>query len=179
MFVNKKFASLIVVVALFALLLVAPVAQAQEMTETPVVCDSTLVTLLLVAEHDYDYLSDMMTMDSSHMPNVDLGQFKPIIDSITSMMMAMPQMSDSEIQMMATEEAQTMDLMGMSDVDLMKMWVEHTNMTGDVSAMTMLTEGDVAGEDPACSALRKDVQHFLLVHIVSDMMHADTMSSGM
>ena len=180
MSVPKKFTSLLIVFALLAVLLVAPAAQAQEMTETPVVCDSTLVTLLLVAEHDYDYLSDMMMMaDNGHMPNVDLGQFKPIIDSITAMMMAMPQMSDSEMQMMATEEAQTMDLMAMSDVDLMKMWVKETNMTGDVSAMTMLTEGAVAGEDPACSALRTDVQHFLLVHIVADMMHADMMGSGM
>ncbi len=173
MSVQKKFASLIVTFALFAVLLVAPAAQAQEMTETPVVCDSTLVTLLLVAEHDYDYLSDMMMMDSSHMPNVDMGQFKPLIDSIIAMMTAMPAMTDDQMQMMATEESQASEMMSMSDGALMQMWMKSMNMPEDDMPMnSVLTAGDVAGEDPACSALRQDVQHFLLVHIVADMMHS-------
>ena len=152
-------------------MLVAPVAQAQETTQSaPVVCDSTLAMLLLVAEHDYDYLSNMM-MNGGQTPNVDLGLYKPLVDDIMSMMTSM-QMTDQEAQMMATEEAQANSMMSMSDEDLIKMWMESMNTQGDMSTMTMLTQGDVAGEDPACSALRKDVQHFLLVHIVASMMHS-------
>jgi hypothetical protein len=164
---QKRFLSLTIVLTLVFGLLIAPAAQAQMSTESaaPVVCDSTLVTLLLVAEHDYDYLSNM-EMNRGTMPNVDMGIYKPIIDSIMSMMTSHQSMSTDQMQMMATEEAQAKS---MSDEDLMKMWVKETKMTGDVAMMTMLTQGDVPGEDPACSALRKDVQHFLLVHIVASM----------
>ncbi len=171
MIVFRKFASLTVIFALVSMLLVVPSTQAQEMSD-PVVCDSTLVTLLLVAEYNYDYLSNMMTMDGGHAPNVELGQYKPLIDDIIAMMTSMHgDMSDEDMQMMATEEAQTMDMMSMSDEDLMKMWMDDMNMTDDMSMMTMLAPGDVAGEDPACTALRADVQHFLLVHIIADTMH--------
>jgi len=177
-FNSTKFASIVILLALAVTLVLAPVASAQDMS-APVVCDSTLVTLLLVAEHNYDYLTNMDM--EGHMPNLDLGQYQPMIHQIMARMTDMQnQMSNDQAMMMATEEAMMSDMMGMSDQDVMNQWMQSMGMdssSGDNMSMTMLAPGDVAGEDPACTALRADVQHFLLVHVIGDMMMKD--SSGM
>lgn len=173
MFARKNFAIVMLVIVLSSVFAVLPIAQAQDMSE-PVVCDSTLVTLLLVAEHDYDYLSHMM-MDDGHMPNVELGQYKGLIDGIIAMMTSMQgDMSEEEMAMMADHEAHVMEMMSMSDEELLNMYMDSMNMSSDDSAMMhMLMPGAVTGEDPACATLREDVQHFLLVHVVASMSQSD------
>jgi len=105
------------------------------------VCDSTLITLLYIAENDYGYHSMMDTA------TFDKGQYAPLFDAM------MAAMDDSEM-MAPTEEA------------MMEAPTEAMMMEGD---MTTLTAGVVADEDPACTALRTDVEAFLYKHF-SDAM---------
>jgi len=135
-----------------------------------VVCDSTLVTLLLMAEHDYDYLSGMMDSDME-MPSVDYGQYGPLIESIMAMMMAMmDEMSEEDMMMHEEHEAMVMEMMAMSPQEMMDMAMDGMGMESvDMSMMTQLTPGNVEGEDPACAALRADVEAFLVAHIVTEM----------
>ncbi|MCA9905026.1 MAG: hypothetical protein KC547_14320, partial [Anaerolineae bacterium] len=58
--VRAAFAGLVAVATVTFAPAHALVAQAQDSMATA--CDSTLVTLLMVAEHDYDYLTNMMAM---------------------------------------------------------------------------------------------------------------------
>ena len=65
----------------------------------PVVCDSTLALLLLVAEHDYGYLSDMPAL-----PNIDLGQYAPLIHQIIALKQTM-EPSPEEMAALRSEAA--------------------------------------------------------------------------
>lgn len=108
-------------------------------------CDSTLIALLYLAEHDYGFHS---MMDVS---TFEKGQYAPLFDA---MMMNM-----GDDTMMATEEAM-MPSDGMATEDA-------SMMGGD---MMMLTPGNVAGEDEACTALRAEVETFLYEAVTHDMM---------
>jgi hypothetical protein len=107
------------------------------------VCDSTLITLLYIAEHDYGFTS--MSMDLS---TFDKGQYAPLFDAMMAMMM--------EGEAMATEEAMMEEEMAM-EMDMME-------------GMTMLTPGNIEGEDEACTALRAEVETFLYATLSADMM---------
>jgi hypothetical protein len=106
------------------------------------VCDSTLITLLYIAEHDYGFTS--MSMDLS---TFDKGQYAPLFDAMMAMMM--------EEEAMATEEAMEEE-----------MAMEMEMMEG----MTMLTPGNIEGEDEACTALRAEVETFLYNTLSAEMM---------
>src|SRR5215468_10251429 len=73
------------------------VRPAQAQGDKPVVCDSTLITLVYLAEHDYGYHSSM------DMTKFETGQFKPLFDSMMAAMQGTPQamMSGTEQPMMA------------------------------------------------------------------------------
>ena len=143
----------VLLIAAFALVLSAFVgfssrtAQAQDdmMTHT---CDSTLIALLYIAEHDYGFHA--MSVDVS---TFEKGQYAPLFDEMMAMM-GEEAMGDD---MMATEEA----MMGSEDT-----------MMGD---MVMLTPGHVADEDPACTALRDELDAFLYAALTEGMM---AMESG-
>ena len=122
-------------------------AQAQDDMMTHV-CDSTLIGLLYIAEHDYGFHS--MAMDLS---TFEKGQYAPLFDE----MMAMMSEESMDDTMMATEEA----MMGTEE-----------SMMGD---MVMLTPGHVADEDPACTALRDELDAFLYTALTEGMM---AMESG-
>ncbi len=117
-------------------------AQAQDdmMTHT---CDSTLIALLYIAEHDYGFHA--MSVDVS---TFEKGQFAPLFDEMMAMM------GDD---MMATEEAMMEDDM---------MGTEESMM----DAMVMLTPGHVEGEDPACTMLRDELDAFLYATLSEGMM---------
>ena len=114
----------VLLIAAFALVLSAFVgfssrtAQAQDdmMTHT---CDSTLIALLYIAEHDYGFHA--MSVDVS---TFEKGQYAPLFDEMMAMM-------------------------------------------GD---MVMLTPGHVEGEDPACTALRDELDAFLYTTLSEGMM---------
>lgn len=125
----------------------AQTAQAQDdmMSHT---CDSTLIALLYIAEHDYGFHA--MSVDVS---TFEKGQYAPLFDEMMAMM------GDD---MMATEEAM------MAEDDMMG---TEESMMGD---MVMLTPGHVDGEDPACATLRDELDAFLYATLSESM----TMESG-
>jgi hypothetical protein len=106
--------------------------QAQDSMDT-VTCDSTLVTLLYIAEHDYGFHS------MHDVSKVDKGQYGPLFESMMAMMEATP-----ETSMMETPEGVMME----------------TPEAGKAEGMTMLTPGTVAGEDQLCTDLRTELDGF-------------------
>jgi hypothetical protein len=137
----RKLLSRMVVLMAVALLVFAP-ALVQAQDDMLHVCDSTLITLLYIAEHDYGFHSMMDTA------SFDKGQFAPLFDAM------MAEMEEMEGEMMeATEEAM------MEAGDMM--------MEGD---MTMLMPAVIADEDPACTALRAEVEAHLYTKLSESMM---------
>jgi hypothetical protein len=113
--------------------------QAQDNMDT-VTCDSTLVTLLYIAEHDYGFHS---MYDVS---KVDKGQYGPLFESMMAMM------ETPEAGMMETPEAGMMET---PEAGMME-----TPEAGMTEGMTMLTPGTVAGEDQLCTDLRTELDGF-------------------
>lgn len=108
-------------------------AQDDMMTHT---CDSTLITLLYIAESDYGFQSAGMDLST-----FDKGQYAPLFEEMMAMMhddMADDEMSDDE--MMDDEE--------MSDDEEM------------MDDMMMLPVGNIDGEEEACTALREELDAF-------------------
>ncbi|MCC7208080.1 MAG: hypothetical protein IT323_12295 [Anaerolineae bacterium] len=125
-------------VTAFALALPAPrVSQAQGDMLT---CDSTLVLMLYIAEHDYGFKS---MMDVS---TLEKGQFKPWFEA----MMADSMMEATSDAMMGTPES-----MMMATQDAM---------------MTMLQPGNVQDEPEGCTTLRAEIEAFLYNTISAKMM---------
>ena len=144
--------------------------------DKPLTCDSTLVTLLLVAEHNYDYLTNM-EKNGGKAPNVAFGDYEPLLHNIM-MMMATMQENMTQEQMDAAAKGDKMmgDMMAMSNGDIVKEYLKSMKMDdAAMGAMTALPTGALANEDPACTTLRTDVEHFLLVHTIGDMMMGDAM----
>jgi hypothetical protein len=105
------------------------------------ICDSTLITLLYIAEHDYGFHS--MEMDLS---TFEKGQYAPLFDAMMEMMEGDAGMEDME------ETMTDMSEMPMSD------------------DMVMLTPGHIEGEDEACTALRTELDTFLYQVLSAEMM---------
>ncbi len=176
----------VVAVAAFAFAIFAPgTARITRAQDKPLTCDSTLVTLLLVAEHRYDYLTNM-EKNTGAAPNIEFGEYKPLLENIMSMMMAMQQnMTQEEMDSMQSEEMMMSDMMGKTNKEIIdeylgSMMMDDGSMAeatpdamGSMDAMSALPTGELASEDPACTALRTDVEHFLLVHTIGDMMISD------
>ena len=124
--------------AIFVFALVVPALAQGDTMSDKIVCDSSLITLLLVAEGDYGYHD----MDTSV---YDKGELQPLFDNMMSMMdnsMGGDTMMEGEM----TPEA----MMGEE--------MTPDAMMGDTM---MLPHGDVAGEPAECTALRTSVQSFL------------------
>ncbi len=134
----KRIVQVMLVVSLLVLVIV-PVTAQDDMGEM-VVCDSTLVTLLFIAEYEYGYepMVDVSTLEK--------GQFAPWFDA----MMAMMDMEEEAMSEEMTEEP--MDDMMMSE------------------DMVTLEPGVVAEENSFCTDLRADVEAFLYDAISADMM---------
>lgn len=166
----------LVAAAALAFVIVAPgSARITRAQDTPLVCDSTLVTLLLVAEHDYDYLTNMSKSMETPL-NIEFGEYKPLLENIMAMMMSMQQnMTEDEMAAMESEEMMMGEMMEKSNADLIKEYLASMNMDAMGETMTTLPTGALANEDPACTSLRADVEHFLLVHTIADMTMGETM----
>jgi hypothetical protein len=130
---RKLSSILFVVLFVFALALPAA-AQENPMSEGMIVCDSTLITLLYVAEHDFGYepMMDVSTFEK--------GQYAPLFD-------AMMMMEEGEMMEEMTPEA----MMEGGD----------ETMGED---MMMLTPGVVEGEPVECTDLRASLEGFFYDH---------------
>ena len=139
------------VLALLALTPVSHPIQAQ--SSQPIVCDSTLITLDYLAEHDYGFHS---SMDVS---KFEKGQFKPLFDTMMASMAGGKMQGTAEAMMAATPAAMmsgTADAMMAATPAAM---MEGTQ--GAAMAMTELKPGNVSGEDPSCAELRTEVEAYL------------------
>ncbi len=182
----RLFATLSIAAMAFAIF--APgSARVTRAQDKPLVCDSTLVTLLLVAEHNYDYISSM-EKNGSKIPNIEYGEYKPLLDNIVMMMTNMQQnMTQEQMDAAAMEEKTMGEMMPMSNKEIIDQYLKGMMMSdgsmaeatpdamGSMDAMTQLPTGALANEDPACTALRTDVEHFLLVHTIGDMTMGEAM----
>jgi hypothetical protein len=166
------FCAFVALTAALVLVFAPAHTQAQEMTDMGVACDSTLATLLLVAERDYGYLSSMMmSEDAAMMPHLDFGQYTPLIESTIGMnaMMA-EEMSEEDMMMMEEANTMMMEMMAMSDTDLINSYLTDMGMDAvDPAMVTTLAPGNVDGQDATCATVRASVQQFLLTHLIYDM----------
>lgn len=143
-------------------------AEAQDDGSMGISCDSTLVLLLLLAEHNYDYLSGMDEEMMSAMPVFDYGQYTHLIEDTQAMMTEMMNgMSDED---MAAAEASNMAAADMMSMDAAGILAGYDaamgyEMMGD---MTTLAPGDVAGEPAECTSLRASLEQFIVAHLVAD-----------
>lgn len=115
-------------------------AQAQDEMMTHV-CDSTLIALLYIAEHDYGFTS--MEMD---LASFEKGQYAPLFDAMMSMM---------------EEDMGEEEMMEEGEMEMME-------------DMVMLTPAVIEGEDPACTALRAEVDAFLYTALTEGMMEMES-----
>ena len=130
-----------VLLCVFLLSLVLPAAAQDDMMEGTV-CDSTLITLLFIAEYEYGYapMLDVSTFEK--------GQYAPLFTSMMDMMME----EDMEEDMMEEEEMMEEDM----GEDMME-------------DMAMLAPGNIEGEPAECSDLRASVESFLYDHFASEL----------
>jgi len=117
-------------------------AQDDMMTYT---CDSTLILLLYIAEHDYGFHS---MMDVS---GFEKGQYAPWFDMMMAEMMEEDDMMTEDDMMAEMTEEAIMDDSMMED-------------------MMMLMPAVIEGEDEACTALRAEIEAYLYATISEEMM---------
>lgn len=135
--------------ASFALGIASPVRPAVAQDSGMVVCDSTLVLLLYVAEHDYGFQSmyDVSTLEK--------GQYAPLFESLMAMSEGME--STEEAMMESTPEMMTEEAM-MTEEPM-----------GD-EMMSTLVPGNITGEPELCGQLRGEVESFLYAKLNEGMM---------
>lgn len=143
----KKRLGLIVLllVSSFASFAVAPSAGAQD--DMVHVCDSSTILLLFIAEYEFGYTSEDMDLAT-----FEKGQFAPMFD------VAMAMMENGE---MMDEEMMEMDEAAMAEME--------AQMEGMMMSETMLSSA-IEGEDEACTALRADVEAFVVSHYLMEYM---------
>ncbi|HEX3053905.1 MAG TPA: hypothetical protein VHP83_24835 [Aggregatilineaceae bacterium] len=141
-----------------ALLLLAFVFSASTSTTTTraqddmpkITCDSTLVTLLYIAEYDYGFHS------MSDVSQLEKGPYTSLFDS---MMMGM----EEDEMMEGTPEADMM-----AEDEMMEGTPEADMMAeGDMMA---LAPGVVTGEDQFCTTLRAELESFFYDYFSQEMM---------
>lgn len=162
----KRFGLSLVVVLLLAAS-VFPFVHAQDNTMMDKhVCDSTLMTLLLVAEGDYGFHS---MQDTS---TFEKGQLQPLFDA---MMMANDMSGDnmSSGDDMSNDSSMSDNTMAESTADAS---MSDNNMGNTMTDMVTLAPGNIAGEDEACTSLRAELESFFYDHW--SMMSGDSMSNG-
>jgi hypothetical protein len=143
----KNFTRVILTLALVVVLALSAVGftSAQDMmTHT---CDSTLISLLLIAEYEYGFHSMM------DVATFEKGQYAPFFEAMMTME---EEMMDDEGIMESTE---------MPEGEMME-----EEMMDD---MMMLPVGNIEGEDEACTALRAELDAFLYNHFSAMMMEME------
>lgn len=130
-------------------------SQAQDDMMEKTVCDSTLMTLLLIAEGDFGFESmyDLSTYEK--------GQYTPLFEA---MMMMDEEMMNDDDEMMNDDDEMMDDDEEMMDDD------------EEMMDMVMLTPGHIEGEDEACTALRDELDIFFYNSFTG--MEEEMMSDG-
>lgn len=145
---NRVLSLSIAVCLLLTIIAVGSVPTRVQAQSGNVVCDSTLITLLYAAEHDYGFHSAM------DLTKFEKGQFTPLF---TSMMSAGAMMGTADAMMAAATPGAMMA-------------TQNAMMSGTPDAMmTALKPGVVTGEDTACTSLRAEVEGYLLTKFTGAM----------
>jgi hypothetical protein len=129
-----------------------------------ITCDSTLVTLLFIAENDYGFHSmyDVSTLDK--------GEYQPLFDA---MMAQMDQGNMGSGDNTGQSDMSSGDNMGSGDQSMGGSDMSGDNMSGD---MMMLSPGVVPGENQFCTDLRAELESFFYDHFTNAMMTGDSMT---
>jgi hypothetical protein len=138
-------------VTVLLLAVILPASAQDDSMEGMIHCDSTLISLLFVAEYSYGFHS---MMDVS---TFDKGQYAPLFESMMSMM-------DDE---MMDEDMAADDEMMEDDMAADDMMMEDD--------MMMLSPGVIEDEAAECTELRAEVEGFLYDHFSMMMMAEDSM----
>jgi hypothetical protein len=140
----KRALALTILLALFAGIALSPAAPTHAQDDSPsITCDSTLILLLYVAEHDYSFHS------MSDTAPFEKGVYAPLFDE----MMANDMGEDDMMSPEATMEADMSDSMSSED------------------EMMPLAPGVVQGEDMACTELRAELEGFFYNTFTQAMMN--------
>lgn len=140
---KKPLGIVVLLVVLLAGFAFAPAASAQD--DMVHVCDSSTILLLYIAEYEFGYTNADMDLAS-----FEKGQYAPLFD----MMMDSGEMMEEE----------------MMEVDEATMAQVQAEVDGMVMSENLLPSG-IEGEDEACTALRADLEKFVLSHyLMASMM---------
>lgn len=139
---KKRLGIVALLVVLLAGFAFAPAASAQD--DMVHVCDSSTILLLYIAEYEFGYTNADMDLAS-----FEKGQYAPLFD----MMMDSGEMMEEE----------------MMEVDEATMAEVQAEVDGMVMSENLLPSG-IEGEDEACTALRADLEKFVLSHYLMESM---------
>ncbi|MCL4880348.1 MAG: hypothetical protein KJ064_27080 [Anaerolineae bacterium] len=140
---KKRLGIVALLVVLLAGFAFAPAVSAQD--DMVHVCDSSTILLLYIAEYEFGYTNADMDLAS-----FEKGQYAPLFD----MMMDSGEMMEEE----------------MMEVDEATMAQVQAEVDGMVMSENLLPSG-IEGEDEACTALRADLEKFVLSHyLMASMM---------
>lgn len=139
---KKPLGIVVLLVVLLAGFAFAPAASAQD--DMVHVCDSSTILLLYIAEYELGYTNADMDLAT-----FEKGQYAPLFD----MMMDSGEMMEEE----------------MMEVDEATMAEVQAEVDGMVMSENLLPSG-IEGEDEACTALRADLEKFVLSHYLMESM---------
>jgi hypothetical protein len=141
-----------VIGAILVMALGLPAVSAQD--NSMVTCDSTVITLLYIAEHDYGYVP------MTDVSNIDKGQFAPLFDAMMSM----------SGEMQATEEP---EMAQTEEPEMAQTEEPEMAQTEEAAMMTTLEPGVVAGENEVCTSLRAELEQYLFDQFQHEMMMSE------
>lgn len=128
-------------------------AQAQGGDMMSYTCDSSTILLLFLAEYYLDFESDM------DLAAFEKGQFAPLFEML---------MMDDDMDAMDEDEM-------MIDEDMLDEAVEAVMEMMMEMDESMVMLGGVEGEDAACTALRDEVQLYIVAYLYAESMMMDEM----
>jgi len=151
---------------------------AQSHSTGSIVCDSDLILNLYVAEHYFGFDGVMTAATSignntsslTDVTTLDKGQYAALFDTP---MMTVPTTMMTQEQMQSAATMMTMD-----DTAMMNQMATMMPPGTDMSSMTMLNSASVAGEDPACSNLRTELNRFYTILAFQGMQADMNMNMG-
>jgi hypothetical protein len=125
-----------------------PIYRLAAQDDAPIVCDSSLVTQVLVAELDLGYIPP------DGIAQLDFGQFTPIQEAIEA------RMQEQSAEEMAQAEAAMAEMLAMMEA------MESMEMPPDV---TLLQPVAIQDEDEFCNILRTNLDAFLYLHLALEL----------
>ncbi len=138
----------LLLMTLVVVVLALPFHPAAAQDEERIVCDSTLVAQVLVAELDLGYIPP------EEIARLDFGQFTPIQEEIQA---RMQELSAEEVTQAEANMAEMVELMEMMDT---------METPADVTVLQVVS---LADEHEFCNILRTNLEAFLYLHLALEL----------